>query len=209
MLLNTLFSDDSMFTPIPIIRMEKDDEEIIVIPKPIPKPRMSRNELIMKAVIVIQRWWREKKKRRKMDERKKNGNYMINMEYTIDSLIKTATLQAECCEKLEETVNEMREVRREGGISFPIDNIHLQRINSLETCISSFESLLTPLPPSNLSIDHTNGVTRLKWSPPPSVDLYELIVNGKLEGSIRGISICYTLFLFIFLVIQVLHLPLF
>ncbi|GMR53685.1 hypothetical protein PMAYCL1PPCAC_23880, partial [Pristionchus mayeri] len=129
---------------------------------PKPKPRMSRDERMKKAVVIIQRWWREKAKRKRTKEREENNGEKRPMKQTIESLIKTANVQAECTEMLERRVNELRER------------------------LIAVEALLTPPPPSNLSIVHSEGVARLSWRPPPPVDLYEIYVDGRLEGHVNG-----------------------
>ncbi|GMT28621.1 hypothetical protein PFISCL1PPCAC_19918 [Pristionchus fissidentatus] len=142
---------------------------------PQPKPRMSRNDKVGTAVVVIQRWWRKQMERKsgKRDELERHGKReeglkkMKNansMENTIGLLMKTAELQAECTHKLEETVIRLRER------------------------VCQLESLLTPPPPSQLSIDSSKGGWRLSWEPPPPVDVYELYINGRMEGHISGRS---------------------
>ncbi|GMS82884.1 hypothetical protein PENTCL1PPCAC_5059, partial [Pristionchus entomophagus] len=83
------------------------------------------------------------------------------MSYAIESLIKTAMIQAESAEKLEATME-------------------------LRGSSESLESLLVPPPLSNLTIDYEKGSARLSWRLPPPVDVYEMYVDGRLEGHVSG-----------------------
>lgn len=86
---------------------------------PKPKPRISRDCNMKRAVVIIQRWWRNKKKDRKEEKeriRKENRTSeneekeKKEMKYVMEALIDTAAMQAECTEKLEEMLNKQIEV---------------------------------------------------------------------------------------------------
>lgn len=93
---------------------------------PKPKPRISRDCNMQRAVVIIQRWWRNKlkdlkqeKKRIRKEDGEDNENTTKNeneeeekkkMKYVIESLIDTATMQTECTEKLEKMLNKQIEV---------------------------------------------------------------------------------------------------
>lgn len=146
---------------------EKEERKETKTP-PIPKPRMSCDKRMKMAALTIQIWWRYtmKRRRRRIEETRgegtKDDQEKKRMRNQIEALTNSANMQAECTEKLVETVNELKER------------------------VAALESLVTPIPPSNLRMDHSNGVNRLVWNAPPPLDVYEVYVNGRLEGNVSG-----------------------